>query len=170
MTLLALAIATILAVMDVSVANIILAVITLIGIITPIYFKYKTDALNKKAELLDKKADDIDKKTVVLDVKIKEVEKATNGMQSALLLSGARASRAEGEIAGRERQKLEDLRQPAAQAPVASVESANVAKVAEIIHAVDKNVRAVDKKVEVIDGNVQEVHEAVVKQSENQTK
>lgn len=113
-------------------------------------------------------------KTTALDIKIKDVEKSSNGMQAALLVAGARANLAEGKEQGRNAQKLEDqshlLRAFATPSPAASGESANTAKVAEIIAVVDANVKEVDKKVEVIDENVKEVHETVVKQTEIKTK
>lgn len=147
-------IAGVVAVLDPSIQNIAVAFIGAVVTITTVVFAFKTAALNRKA--------------VELDAKIKDVEKQSNGMKDALLLAGARASRAEGQIEGRKDQKLEDLY--VKQVPATGGEAANTAKVAEIIAVVDTNVREVDKKVESIDENVKEVHETVVKQTEIKTK
>lgn len=136
------------AVIDPAVKDIVLAIVSAAVILIPIYFKFKTDALKGK---------------------IQEVERAANGMQTALLAAGARANLAEGKQLGRDAQKIEDqataLGREQSIRPVATAgDAANTAKAAEIIAVVDKNVKVMAKGVEVIDHNVEEVHEAVVKE------
>lgn len=144
-----------------TVADAIVPVVTILAPALLAWILYKQTKLSSEQKAQSEK-------TAALDIKIKDVEKSSNGMQAALLTAGARASFSEGKEIGRQSQKLED--QASMRIPAAGGESANTAKVAEIIAVVDNNVREVDKKVEVIDENVKEVHETVVKQTEIKTK